>query len=191
MRGGGGAVAEPIAVAAEARVRPAACPTPTVRAARTDRMFAPCSTPQSPPHRPLFGAAQVEAAGLRRLARRLAPVPVVPTRLSPSGADASVSYMGIANSSHSRWPPNSPHMRAFQSRTVLAVVHLAHHESAYQMRGVPRVYLIRSAQSLAPPTCGHGRHVLAAAGRVAPRSCPDTILVGGWRTARLAQFHRS
>ncbi len=78
-----------------------------------------------------------------------------------------------------------------QSRTVLAVVHLAHHESAYQMRGVPRVYLIRSAQSLAPPTCGHGRHVLAAAGRVAPRSCPDTILVGGWRTARLAQFHRS
>ena len=45
------------------------------------------SPPQSPPHRPPFwSGAQVEAAGLRRLARRMAPVPVVPARLPRGGA---------------------------------------------------------------------------------------------------------
>ena len=35
---------------------------------------------------PFWSGAQVEAAGLRRLARRLAPVPMVPTRLPRGGA---------------------------------------------------------------------------------------------------------
>ena len=35
---------------------------------------------------PFWSGAQVEAAGLRRLARRLAPVPVVPARLPRGGA---------------------------------------------------------------------------------------------------------